>query len=50
MSQEDKQCLKSLIKETRLVEGKYQVLMLTKKENQKFPNNYEAPLRRPKAL
>ena len=27
MNQEDKQCLNGLIEETKLVEGKYQVLM-----------------------
>ena len=47
MIQEDTQCLNSLIKETLLVEGKQKVPMLWKKENQKFPYNYEAALRRP---
>ena len=45
MSQEDKQSLNSLIEETKLVEGKYQVPMLWKKGNQKPKNNYEAALR-----
>ena len=45
MSQEDKQSLNSLIEETKLVEGKYQVPMLWKKGNQKPQNNYEAALR-----
>ena len=47
MIQEDTQCLNSLIKETLLVEGKQKVPMLWKKENQRFPYNYEAALRRP---
>ena len=46
MSHEDKQCLNSLVEETKLVEGKYQVPILWKKENQNLPNNYEAALRR----
>ena len=50
MSQEDKQCLSSLIEETKLVEGKCQVVMLWKKGNQKVLNNYEAALRRLKPL
>ena len=50
MSQEDKRCLSSLIEETKLVEGKYQVPMLWKKGNQKLLNNYEATLRRLKPL
>ena len=50
MSQEGKRCLSSLIEETKLVEGKYQVPMLWKKGNQKLPNNYEAALRRLKPL
>ena len=35
VSQQDKQCLNTLIGKTKLVEGKYQVLMLWKKENKK---------------
>ena len=46
MSQEGKQCLNSLIEEAKLVEGKYQILKLRKKGNQKLLNNYEAALRR----
>ena len=50
MSQKDKQRLNSLIEETKLVEGKYQVPMSWKRRNQKLPNNYEAALRRLKPL
>ena len=39
-------CLNSLIEEAKLVEKKYQILMLWKKGNQKLLNNYEAALRR----
>ena len=46
VSQQDKQCWNTLIGKTKLVEGKYQVPMLWKKENQKLPKNYEAALRR----
>ena len=35
MSQEDRQCLNSLIEKRKLVEGKCQVPMLWEKENQK---------------
>ena len=39
MSQEDKQCLNSLIEETKLVEEKYQLPTLWKKGNQNLLNN-----------
>ena len=50
LSQQDKECMKKLETNTKLVDGKYEVPMLWINDDVKLPNNYHMALRRFKLL